>query len=291
MSVLAGRSIGLCCAFLLFFVPVSYAQTDSASAIDRTVPTVVAQMLGEELKYDVSFLWFKRLAEGTISLMPGPEDGQYTALLQARTLGLTAFLTSHRVEKIETVMEFGPEGLLRPLIQRAYNIRGEGKKKKERIRSYHFDHQQRQVYYKNWKTGKKPQEKTYPMDKPGPVYDLLSAFYNVRAGLYGPVERGRQLALPTFTRRGTEDVIVERLQKKAQKRQRFFPKTDILCKVLADPDTFGTKGRDVFVGFDTAMVPQRAVVKNVIGLGDVRGVLRSASNLLQNKHSSKDEDL
>lgn len=241
----------------------------------------IAKMLGEKLSYDVSFLWFKRLAAGTISLSPGPEPGQYIALLEARTLGLTAFLTRDRVEKVETLMEIGPDGLLRPLVQNALTIKGEGSSQTERVRSYHFNYDQRAVFYKNWKTGKESQEKTYPMDKDGPVYDLLSAFYNVRAGMFGPVVRGDHLALPTFTRRGTEDIVIARVVEEEQKRHTFFPQGTVLCKVLVDPDTFGTNGRDVFVGLDDEMVPRRVIVKNVIGLGDVRGVLKEIQNSLE----------
>ena len=263
--------------FMLVLLPPSFAL-----ATQEPSPSF-QKMLGEKLSYDVSFLWFKRLAIGTISLSPGPEEGQYIALLEARTLGLTAFLTRDRIERVETLMEIGPEGLLRPLVQSAHTIKGEGSSRTERIRSYHFDYQQRAVYYKNRKTGKEPQEKTYQMDKDGPVYDLLSAFYNVRAEMFGPVVRGKHLALPTFTRRGTEDIIVARVVEKEQKRHRFFPADSILCKVLADPDTFGTKGREVFVGFNQEMVPRRAIVKNVIGLGDVRGILKKTEYTLSKK--------
>lgn len=246
----------------------------------------IDRMLGEKLSYDVSFLWFKRLAKGTISLSYGPESGQYIALLEAKTLGLTAFLTRKRIEMVETIMEIGPEGEFRPILQSAHTIKGEGEKKTERIRTYRFDYDKRTVLYRNWifsskyKKGKKTLEKTYLMGKSGPVYDLLSAFYNVRAGAYGELERGKKLALATFTRRGTDDIVVARVSETEQKRHAFFPKDAILCNVLVDPDTFGTKGRDIYVGFDANMVPQKAVVKKVLGLGDVRGTLRKAVNTL-----------
>lgn len=247
-------------------------------------------MLGEKLSYDISFLWFKRLAEGTVSLSPGPEPGQYVALLEARTLGLAAFLTQSRVERIETVMEIAPSGLFRPVIQRAHTIKGDGDSKNERVRSYRFDYEKREVYYKNRRTGKKVHERAYPMDKEGPVYDLLSAFYNVRAGLFGSVKTGLHLALPTFTRRGTEDITVVRIDGKEKKRQKFFPKDTILCKVLVDPDIFKTKGRKIYVGLNDEMVPQRMIVKKVIGIGDVRGVLRSAQNVLKKQSSGEIEN-
>lgn len=237
----------------------------------------VLKLLGEKLTYDLSFLWFDHLAEGSIALLPGPEPGQYTALLEARTLGLTAFLTRHRKEKLETIMELTPDGFLRPLIQRARTIKGEGNGRTERVRSYRFNYHDRTVLYKNSKTGRKDDIRTYTMDKDGPVYDVLSAFYNMRAGLFGPIVGGTHLALPTFTRRGTEDIIIAQVVDEEKKRHSFFPQDLILCKVLVDPDVFGTKSRDIFFGVDEDMVPRRMMVKGVIGLGDARGVLRNIS--------------
>ncbi|HKJ05438.1 MAG TPA: DUF3108 domain-containing protein [Geopsychrobacteraceae bacterium] len=271
---------------LITLVLVTSGLRPCAAFSSQETPAVhhaVNDMLGEKLSYDLSFLWFDRLAEGSLSLSPGPEPGQYIALLEARTLGLTAFLTRHRVEKIETLMEIAPDGRLRPIIQSASTMRGEGKDKSVRVRSYQFDYVDRTVLYRNAKTGKKDEERTYEMDKDGPVYDLLSAFYNVRAGLFGPIVRGRHLALPTFTRRGTEDVIIARVVEAEQKRQTFFPDDSILCKVLVDPDVFGTKGRDVFIGMDENMIPRRVIVKEVIGLGDARAVLRKIENTLDTR--------
>ena len=119
------------------------------------------------------------------------------------------------------------------------------------------------------------------MDKTGPVFDVLSAFYNVRTGLFGPLSRGRHIALPTFSRRGNGDIIIARVVEQEKPLHPFFPPERVLCKVLVDPDTFGTKGRDIYFGMDEGMIPQRMVVKGVIGLGDARGVLRETSNVLE----------
>jgi hypothetical protein len=268
------RHLLTCCVLPVLLLCLAAPGVRAAGEEDPPEARPIDLMLGETLSYDVSFLWFRRLAEGTISLRPGPQPGQYVALLEARTLGLTAFLTRHRIERIETLMELGPEGLLRPLLHQAHTIKGEGESRHERIRSYRYDHNARTVFYRNWKTGQAASERRYPMEKPGPVYDILSAFYNVRAGRFGALTRGRHVAIPTFTRRGTEDVVVARVAEQEQLRQSYFPPQSLLCKVLVNPETFGTRGRDIFVQFDERMVPQRAVVKNVIGLGDVRGILR-----------------
>jgi hypothetical protein len=47
----------------------------------------------------------------------------------------------------------------------------------------------------------------------------------------------------------------------------------MLCKVLMAPETFKSKGRDLYVGFDSQLRPKIAIVKKVIGLGDVHGEL------------------
>lgn len=275
------RSLLLLSALLLFSGGLACAAP--AAADSPLSGRSVTDMLGEKLTYDLSFLWFTRLAEGSIVFLPGPEPGQYRALLEARTLGLTAFLTRHRVEKIETIMELTADGFLRPLLQSAHTIHGTGSSRTERVRSYRFNYRDRTVLYKNTKTGKNSETRIYQMENDGPVYDVLSSFYNVRAGLYGPISGGEHLALPTFTRRGTEDVIIAQVVEAEKQRHPFFPPELKLCKVLVDPDMFGTEGRDIFMGIDENMIPRRMVVKGVVGLGDARGILREVSNTLDDQ--------
>lgn len=271
------RSLRLITVFVLLVCSLSPVGAFAAqAALESSHP--VNRMLGEKLSYDISFLWFDHLAEGTISLSPGPETGQYTALLEAHTLGIAALLTRNRVERIETIMEIGPDGLLRPLVKNKHSTKGAGESKKERIRVSKFNYADRTVLHEKWSTGKKPQKKSYPLGQKENVYDILSAFYNLRAGLFGPVAYGPGLILPTFTLRGIEEIIVTRVAEDEPNRHSFFPDGTILCEVSVDPDAFGTKGREMFVGFDAQMVPRRAVVENVIGLGDVRGLLRNADH-------------
>ena len=74
----------------------------------------VAAMLNEDLRYDIAFLWFSHVAVGRIRLQPGAVAGTYIASLDARTLGLTAFLTRHRRSRYESTMELS-NGRFRPL--------------------------------------------------------------------------------------------------------------------------------------------------------------------------------
>lgn len=259
---------------LLSFNP-AHARQALASSAFRPMP--VRSLLGENLKYEISFLWFDRIALGEISLQAGDKPGTYLATLKARTLGVAAFFTRNRVETYTTLMEEGPDGLLRPLRQISDTRRDKGKGVRQRISSYFFDFEQRQVLYVKTTNGKETDRKLLDMQKGQPVYDFLSAFYNLRLKRLGPIRAGKPITLAAFSRKGQKKIVVSRLFEEEQKKMKF-PQELLLCKVLLDPETFGSDSSDVYVGFDERLRPLQAVVKNVIGLGDVRGVLTQATN-------------
>lgn len=238
----------------------------------------VDQLVGERLTYDVSFLWFDRLAIGTISLTRGEQPGTYVAELEARTRGFAAMVTRDRVEKYRTIMDIGPNGLLRPLVYSSHTLKGKGKRQREKITSYTFDYAKRQVKYQKIKNNAIRADEMIPLESEGPVYDILSAFYNLRLGAFGPLDQ-KKIALPTLHRKGVEEIIVAPIAR-AGEDNHFFAKDELLCKVLVDPEIFGTDGNDLLISFDENSQPQKAVVKNVIGLGDVKGVLRHAEHHL-----------
>ncbi len=251
------------------FVSPAFAETASAELPAR-LP--VSALLGERLVYNVSFLWFKKIARGEMRFEPGKKIGTYLATLTAKTRGMAAFFTRNRVETYTTLMEEGPDGLLRPLLQTSDTKKGKGGQKTHRQTSYVFDFPARQVSYHKTINGVAKQSLRLPMDAETATYDFLTAFYNMRLGRLGSVEAGRDIKLSAFSRKGPDEIVITKLFKKEQKRLKFS-KDLILCKVLMAPDTFNTKTRDVYVGFDSQLRPQIALVKNVIGLGDVRGEL------------------
>ncbi len=236
-------------------------------------PHPIEALVGEQLSYDVSFLWFDHLAEGSIRLSRGEQPGTYLAVLEARTLGLAAFVTKKRIEKFQTLMEIGPTGTLRPLRHSSHSIKGQGKGRREKVTSYSFDYQHQQVTYQKIKNNRVRADELLALGTEEPVYDILSGFYNLRAGLFGPYSN-QQIHMPTFYRKGVEEIVVAPIKASSAADQRFFGAENVLCQVFLDPSVFGTKGRDLLISFDKHSQPQKAVVKNVIGLGDVKGVLR-----------------
>jgi len=238
----------------------------------------VSAVLGEILDYNVSFLWFKKIARGQIRFEQGEKDGTYIATLSAATRGTAAFFTRNRVETYTTLMEEGPDGLLRPLLQTSDTQKGKGSRVTHRITSYAFDFDAKQVIYSKAVNGNVEQTQRLSMDELTPVYDFLTAFYNLRLGRLGPVIPGSGIKLSAFSRKGPEEIVICRLFEEQQKLMDVSADL-LLCKVLMAPGTFKTKGRDVYVAFDQQLRPQLAVIKNVIGLGDVRGELTRTSKI------------
>ena len=112
------------------------------------------------------------------------------------------------------------------------------------------------------------------MEKDEPLFDILSALYNLRLGFYGQLGQ-ETLLIPTFHRKGTQNIVIEPLVSLSKKDRNFFASDTVRCRILVDPAVFGTNGRDILTSFDDHMRPQKGIIKNVIGLGDVRGKLRT----------------
>ncbi|WP_303722800.1 DUF3108 domain-containing protein [Malonomonas rubra] len=261
--------------FLFVSTQASFADNE---VLQKTHP--VERLVGERLAYDVSFLWFKNLAEGTISLERGDKPGTYLAVMEARTRGFAAFVTKHRIEKYQTLMEIGPNGLLRPLVHSSHTFKGQGDQQKEKRTSYSFNYDNRQVHYQKMKYQQIAVDENLPLETEGPVYDILSAFYNLRLEAFGALD-GDEIHLPTFHRKGIEEIVVAPLKNEKHADNRFFANQGTLCKVLVDPSVFKTDGSELFVSFDRQNRLERGIIKNVIGLGDVKGVLRQVTQVAQ----------
>ena len=233
-------------------------------------------MLNEDLTYDVSFLWFSGLAAARIRLQPGAVAGRYVASLEARTLGLTAFLTRHRRNRYETTMEL-VDGRLRPLRHEAVDTRGTGDSTRHRRTVYEFDYEHREILFRKTKTGFPDEDELRPMPDEG-VYDVLSALYNLRAGLLGPLAPGAEYTLATVASDGARNIDIRILDAAERESYTKFPGGGQLASVRVGGDVFGTEDGSVFVWFDRRMQPGRTVVEKVLGLGDVTGTLKGSDS-------------
>ncbi len=262
----------------LVLLQVSFASMVFAETVSTDLPVKrpASTLLGEHLNYNVSFLWFDKIARGEIRFEPGQKKSTYLATLTASTRGLAAFFTGNRMETYTTLMEDGPDGMLRPLLQTSDTQEGKDGKVTHRQTSYTFDFAAKQVKYRKTINGVVEQSQELPMGAENPTYDFLTAFYNLRLGRLGQLVPGRDIKVSAFSRKGPEEIVISRLFADQQMRLEFSGNL-LLCKVLMAPETFKTKVRDLYVGFDRELRPQMAVIKNIIGLGNVRGELVHAT--------------
>jgi hypothetical protein len=236
-------------------------------------PTPIEKMVGESFSYDIAFLWFNRLAEGELSFHRGKRPGTYEAVLEARTLGVAAWLTGDRAQRYVSEMEVGEDGRLKSLVHESHILKGKGDEREDRLKRYIFDYADHLVRQQVVRNGKTRKEETFPLGE-NPPNDILTAFYNLRAGFFGPVVPGAHYRLPAFSRKGNSDIEVEILDSNKQIKNGFFPQGGLLARVTVDPEVFDTGGGSVYVWFNNFGQPCMGIVENVLGMGDVRGRLQ-----------------
>lgn len=234
-----------------------------------TVKELVAE---PEMVYDIAFLWFENLAEGRASFGVGERPGTYRATLEAKTLGVAAWLTQDRIQRYTSLMEMGADGRLRSLSHESLIIKGAKKKRREKSKRYIFDDQKREVRYQAIADGSPGPQQIFPMGAETPN-DILTAFYNFRLGAFGPLRPGARYTIPTFNRKGKGTIVVETLPD-GPRPNPFFPSTGLLCRAIVDPEIFDTGGGAILFWFDRSVHPPRGIVEQVIGLGDVKGTAR-----------------
>jgi len=258
--------------FLLLSGGVMAGETGPAGAVaSDPPPPAIAGLAGTVYRYDIAFLWFKRLAKGEFFLVPGDEPGTWRAVLAARTLGLAAWLTRDREQKYESLMRLDETGRLHTIWHASSIFKGKGGKRRGRTKIYHYDHQARQVRVTVERNGVVTEGEPLPMSGDAEPVDVLTAFFNFRAGQYGPLEPGRHIVVPTFSRKGPSDIVIDILPRD-QWPEKFRSLGDVLfCRVTLDQEVFNTGGGAVWVWLDAKGMPLGGVVENVLGMGDVRG--------------------
>lgn len=252
--------------------PLSYDSDDSRD--NPLTKASIEGIVGEQLGYDIGFLMFDKLAKGQSRFSKTEEEGVYEAFLEAKTRGMAALFTQHRRQRYVARMAVGPEGKLRTLVYESHMIKGKSDYKRDRSKRYVFDYKNRQIVFSRGENGTYGEEKILPMPNEGDYFDILTAFYNVRLGFFGDVVRGARFEIPSLTRKGPSQIIVEVLTQEEQGALDAFPSKGLVCRVEIDKEIFDTEEGGIYIWFDESGRPAAGVVENVLGLGNVYGSLR-----------------
>lgn len=258
---------------LLICGTVPAAAADGASPLME--PPALLRLVDQPQTYTIGFLWFDRVAEGTLSLQrDNIVGGRYRAIMEARTRGTSAWLTGDRVQRYETVMELTPSGRLRPLEHRSHVEKGKAEKRTIQTKLYRFDAEGRSVEVRRIKDGQELPVNTIKLQHGESAADFLTAFFNFSLGVYGEVKEGGIYRIPTLTRKGETTIEATVLAAEQRSASAFFRRGGVVLKIMLDPEVLDTAGGAVYMQLDDSGRLERGIVENVLGLGNVKGIRR-----------------
>ena len=223
-------------------------------------PTLKGEVL-EKLKFRVEYLFWKDVALGQLTLKSlGP--GRYQAEIYGEPLGLLKLLTGERRDTYQTEM-VSRQGKLLPLVYREECH----KRGKRYLKEYRFDYGQGVLELWQLKEGQGLVRKWRTTLK-DPVYDPLTAFYNCRLGLLGPIREGETFKLSGIPYPEPEEIEV-----------RIGPETAAgrTIMIALHNDAFENDRGVVYAYLDNALVPQQAWTSTRVG--KINGRLEGGKSL------------
>lgn len=230
-------------------------------------------LLDQNLDYDLGFLWIDRVAVANFKLQKSTRPDLYIASLTARTQGVAARLTSNRRQSYVSMMRLMPDGSFRSVRHTSQKISGGVVREKV----YVFDYEAGVVHYEYHKNYKLIDNYQIELEAAGYPSDVLTTYFNLVAGAFGPMEVGARYEVPAFSKKGVGQIVIEFLPSEASPNRSFIDENLLLCRVIVDQDFFDTKDGIIYIGYDKKRRPARGIVTDIIGMGDVRGVMKSSA--------------
>ncbi len=262
--------IFLLCSSILFIPTLALAK-------DRPQYSIGEKFCGESLIYDLSFMVIFQAAECQVMLMPNPNGGGYLGILSAQTKGLVNWVTKQRKHIYRAYMNETDSGhRLQSWYFEKIVLKGEEKVETR----YWLDYKNRRIYYQMLQQNRLVYMDCYDIP-PGVVYDdIISAFYNFRAGSYGVLKPSQAYVINSIPMQNVSTFNIYTLgpAEEAQKRRSlgWNDRGNYLVRALISKDVFGTKAGIVYGLLDKNSMPLSGVVEDVIGFGNVEGLLRQA---------------
>ena len=234
---------------------------------------------GEELKYNLSFLWFKKAATCTVSFQALPQEGTYQATIKGQTQGFIGLTTRFRRDILTSRMEEVDRGKrLRPLEFREDVVVGTRHRKK----ITHFDYHNQQITITKERRDRIKQ-KTMTIPKGETYYDPITGSYNFRFGSFGPIEIGQHYLIKTVPKKDFTCIrlTVASREEERKKRHHEALSDEKAYFVFAeiDKDIIRSSSGKVEGWFSSEFVPTEGRVKDVIFFGDIVGELEESNSL------------
>jgi len=209
------------------------------------------EQLLESLTFRVEYMLWNDVARAQLTLK-SLGAGRYQAEISGEPLGMLKVLTGKdRRDSYRTEMIWR-QGKLVPLIYREES-RKSGKRS---VKEYRFDYDHSRLELWQLKEGTGAMVRKWETDLKAPITDPLSAFYNCRLGLLGPIKEGQ-----TFKVRGIPYPKPEEIEVK------IGPETESGRKIMIgiNNKAFDNNRGVVFAYLDGDLVPKQAWTNSRIG--------------------------
>ncbi|MFQ5914687.1 MAG: DUF3108 domain-containing protein [Nitrospinota bacterium] len=242
-------------------------------------PNAVLPPKGERLVYDVSFLLFRNAAVGSLTMRYLPARNLYEGVVSAQTKGFVGLFSFFRRDTYRSLMRLSPEGRLIP-IEFHKKVRQGG----YRLTTSTFLDYKAGVM--RWKStmmdsdGTDVETQTRPIPK-GFIYeDFISAFSNLRRGVYGPIVPGKVVQIPSLPTRNWFKKHKEKPQSFTVKLGKWTRGEDgssrMEIAITVPKGLFGGRVEHARFQMREDHVPSGILLKDAILSADVKGKLRSS---------------
>lgn len=233
----------------------------------------IKPLIGEDCRYAMDFLVFSRLAAGELRFAATEQPNVYRAELIGRTQGIASWLTGERTQTYTSLMKQAPDGALLSVEHVSRVVKRRRGTWQKRERHYRYDYVEGKVFDEKTREGVLRSSKAHAIPSGQQPVDMLTAFYNLRLGVYGPLVPGARFLIPTYSKERFTVIEVTILTAEQQSAHRYFPAAGLLFETKIDPEIFDTVSGTLYFWLYDESCPQRGIVQDVIGLGDVRGYL------------------
>lgn len=240
--------------------------------------------LNQDFRYDISFLWFKKAAEAHFYFEKGKSPSEYRAVLEAETKGFIGWLSYHRKHVYVSIMELVDTGKGRMLRSRYFSqeiVRG-GKRE---VIEFILDYSKMTVGIRESKPGQGVVVSQDIIPNHIVYNDVLSAYYNLRGGVFGLKRKGDVFEIDTMPRKGVSRITVT-IASEEMEREKKTDRDDAhyLVRLDVDKRLFGQREGIVWVWADRNFVPVMGEVRDVVLFGDVMGYKKdTAKNGISNR--------
>lgn len=203
----------------------------------------------EDLKFQVEYMLWKDVAKAQLTLKSmGP--GHYQAEISGEPMGMLKAITGKRRDSFQTEM-IVRRGKLMPLVYREETR----KKGKHSLKEYRFNYGKEVLELWQLKEGKGMVQKWHTALK-APIYDPLTAFYNCRLGLMGPIREGETYRVASIPYPRPDEIEVRIGPESAEGRQ---------IMIGLNNKAFQNDRGVIYAYFNRAHVPQQAWTKALVG--------------------------